>query len=159
MSVEVPRLPYILPLPLPDNVLKELAEKTKDWALMHGAAMRSKTNFSPDSLNFAPFVLLPSAFPRKEFYKAVELQQILNELMHRVSHNRPFLTECLKETIQVDEFTGNLFKIYETIQDEGVTQVSTVSNCLKKNRCVIMGFYDVTCLYICTTLSLFRWAC
>lgn len=123
MSVEVPRLPYILPLPLPDDVLQELVDKSKDWALMHGAAMRSKSNFSKDSLNFAPFVLIPSAFPRKEFYKAVELQLILNELMHRVAHNRRFLTESLRETIQVDEFTGNLFKIYETIQEEGVTQV------------------------------------
>ncbi|KAI4466777.1 glutathione synthetase [Holotrichia oblita] len=42
--------------------------------------------------------------------------------MHRVAHNREFLTKSLKETIQVDEFTGNLFKIYETVQDEGVIQ-------------------------------------
>ncbi|KAI4466782.1 glutathione synthetase [Holotrichia oblita] len=122
MAVEIPRLPCTLPLPLSEDVLVELVDKTKDWALMHGAAMRSKSNFSKDSLNFAPFVLLPSAFPRKEFYKAVELQQILNELMHRVAHNREFLTKSLKETIQVDEFTGNLFKIYETVQDEGVIQ-------------------------------------
>lgn len=127
MAVEIPRLPHTLPLPLKDDVLLELVDKTKDWALMHGAAMRSKANFSKDSLNFAPFVLVPSAFPRKEFYKAVQLQQILNELMHRVAHNREFLTKSLKETIQVDEFTGNLFKIYETVQDEGVSQVGNCS--------------------------------
>ncbi|KRT82122.1 hypothetical protein AMK59_3369, partial [Oryctes borbonicus] len=117
--------------------------KARDWALMHGAAMRSKTNFSKDSLNFAPFVLLPSAFPRKEFYKAVELQQILNELMHRVAHNREFLTESLRETIQVDEFTGNLFKIYETVQDEGITQPISLgllrSDIMLETACPVPG--------------------
>lgn len=126
MSQDIPHLPNCIPLPLSEDVLKELVEKAKDWAIMHGAAMRSKTNFSEDSLNFAPFVLLPSTFPRQEFRRAVEVQVILNELVHRVAHNREFLTSTLKETIQVDEFTGNLFKIYETIQDEGVTQVSHV---------------------------------
>lgn len=34
-----------------------------------------------------------------------------------------FLRETLAGTIQVDEFTANLFKIYETVLDEGITQV------------------------------------
>lgn len=121
-SESIPKLPSALPLPIPDEQLRNVVQKAKDWALMHGAAMRSKNNFSEDSLQFAPFILIPSAFPRKEFIKAVELQPILNELMHRVAHNRLFLTECLKETTQVDEFTGNLFKIYETVHDEGINQ-------------------------------------
>ncbi|KAJ8931279.1 hypothetical protein NQ314_015846, partial [Rhamnusium bicolor] len=126
MSEDIPRLPSCVPIPLPEDELKELVEKAKDWAIMHGAAMRSKTNFSEDSVNFAPFVLLPSTFPRNEFNKAVDVQLILNELMHRVAHDREFLTSTLKDTIQVDEFTGNLFKIYETVQDEGIAQVSFV---------------------------------
>lgn len=44
--------------------------------------------------------------------------------MHRVAHNEAFLKETLQGTIQVDEFTGNLFKIWETVLDEGVKQVS-----------------------------------
>ncbi|XP_022904635.1 glutathione synthetase-like isoform X2 [Onthophagus taurus] len=122
MSVETPRLGSILPMPLDEKDLKEVVEKSRDWAIMHGAGMRSKTNFSKDALYFAPFVLIPSVFPRREFYKALELQLVLNEMVHWVAHNRIFLTEVLKETIQVDEFTGNLFKIYETVQDEGITQ-------------------------------------
>lgn len=38
-------------LPLADDVLVELVAKAKDWAIMHGAAMRSKSHFSEDSLN------------------------------------------------------------------------------------------------------------
>lgn len=122
MSKAIAHLPSCVPLPLPEHELKEIVGKAKDWAIMHGAAMRSKRNFSEDAVYFAPFALLPSTFPRKEFHRAVEIQLILNELMHRVAHDREFLTTTLKDTIQVDEFTGNLFKIYETVQDEGVAQ-------------------------------------
>lgn len=123
MAKQVRYIESDLPRTVPKDELKELTEKVKDWALMHGAGMRSKSNFSTDSLYFAPFVLLPSPFPRKEFKKAVDLQPDLNELMHRVAHNRKFLTDSLKETIQVDDFTKNLFKIYETVLEEGITQV------------------------------------
>jgi glutathione synthase len=58
--------------------------------------MRSKSNFSKDSLQFAPFVLLPSAFPQKEFNKAVEIQTVLNELVHNVAHDYEFLSSSLR---------------------------------------------------------------
>jgi len=38
-------------LPLAEDELLEVTAKAKDYAIMHGAAMRSKTAFSPDSLN------------------------------------------------------------------------------------------------------------
>ncbi|XP_069676037.1 glutathione synthetase-like isoform X3 [Periplaneta americana] len=109
-------------LPLDNRILEGVVDKAKDWALMHGACMRSKVNFSKDSLQFAPFVLLPSTFPRKEFNKAVSIQPILNELVHKVAHDYEFLSKSLESTIRVDEFTGNLFKIYETVRSEGVAQ-------------------------------------
>ena len=85
--------------------------------------MRRKDAYDRDSLHFAPFVLFPSPFPKAEFDRSLELQPILNELMHKVAHDRKFLTETLRSTIQVDEFTRKLFDIYETVQNEGVTQV------------------------------------
>ncbi|KAK4884541.1 hypothetical protein RN001_000812 [Aquatica leii] len=111
-----------IPLPLTDVVLKDVVKKAKDWAIMHGAAMRSKTKFSEDSIQFAPFVLIPSPFPKKEFYKAIEVQLFLNEMMHWVAHNPEFLLNCLKDAALSDEFTGNLYKIYRTILEEGVAQ-------------------------------------
>lgn len=72
---------------------------------------------------FAPFILTPTAFPRREFEKAVGLQTILNELMHWVAHDTEFLRETLANTIKVDEFTGNLFRIYERTLAEGIGQV------------------------------------
>ena len=49
-----------------------------------GICMRQRDKYDRDALHFAPFVLFPSPFPREEFYKAVQLQTVLNELMHKV---------------------------------------------------------------------------
>jgi len=115
-----------VPLPLPEDELTDLVEKAKDYALMHGICMRQRGpngEFDRDALHFAPFVLFPSPFPREEFHKAIQLQTVLNELMHKVAHDYNFLKESLKYTIQVDEFTRNLFEIYETVRAEGSPQV------------------------------------
>lgn len=149
MSVDehTPVLRSCIKLPLKKDELIEVIAKAKDYAIMHGAAMRSKTSFSPDSLNvsapiqsvlphtangilsllmsfkFAPFVLVPSSFPRKEFEKAIALQPIINRLMHNVAHDEEFITTTLAETIKVDEFTANLFNIYRKVLALGFTQV------------------------------------
>lgn len=143
-----------IPLPLDANVLNDVIEKAKDWALMHGAAMRSRAAFSPDTLQvrtvshmnkkwlnenipnsfshqFAPFILTPSLFPRREFEKAVRLQTILNELMHWVANDTEFLRDTLANTIKVDEFTRNLHNIHERILAEGgPAQVNKYQTCL-----------------------------
>lgn len=112
-------LPNCIPLPIEENELIELVDKAKDWAIMHGAAMRSKINFNPDTVQFAPFILLPSTFCRKDFEDVLDIQIVFNELMHKVAYDKEFLRDCLKDTIKVDEFTKNLFDIYETIEKEG----------------------------------------
>merc|ERR1712029_789465 len=94
-------------------------EKAKDFCLMHGICMRRKDAFDRDALHFAPFLLLPSPFPRQEFKRAQELQTLLNELMHKVAHDNDFLEATLSKTIEVDEFTGRLFKIHQQILSEG----------------------------------------
>ncbi|XP_017480007.1 PREDICTED: glutathione synthetase-like [Rhagoletis zephyria] len=118
----IPVLESCIPLPIEERTLVEVTQKAKDWAIMHGAAMRSKANFSPDSLNFAPFILVPSSFPRKEFEKAKHLQTIINQLMHNVAHDEEFLTTTLAETIKVDDFTANLFNVYKKVLANGFGQ-------------------------------------
>lgn len=46
----MPDLDSCIPLPLDETVLAEVVAKAKDWAIMHGAAMRSKADFNPDAL-------------------------------------------------------------------------------------------------------------
>lgn len=54
----------------------------------------------------------------------MRLQTVLNELIHNVAHDADFLRETLASTIAVDDFTGKLFKIFETVLAEGISQVS-----------------------------------
>lgn len=68
-------------------------------------------------------MLTPSLYPRAEFEKAINLQTVLNELIHNVAHDEDFLRKTLASTIQVDDFTAALFEIYETILSEGAAQV------------------------------------
>lgn len=114
------KLPISLDLSRED--LEELIDKAKDWALMNGVCLRSRNNFDRDVLQFAPFTLFPSPFPREEFYNACNIQIILNILIHRVAHDYDFLKDTLQETIKVDDFTKNLFNIYEIIHKEGAAQ-------------------------------------
>ncbi len=92
--------------------------------------MRRKDAYDRDSLHFAPFLLLPSPFPRQEFQRAVEMQVILNELMHNVAHDRQFLTDTLAHTIAVDTFTARLHQIFVKVWDEGLAQVRRDENVL-----------------------------
>uniref|UniRef100_A0A2M4CU33 Glutathione synthetase n=1 Tax=Anopheles darlingi TaxID=43151 RepID=A0A2M4CU33_ANODA len=126
-SSSTPTLKSCIPLPLDEAQLVDVVEKAKDWALMHGAAMRSKQNFNPDALQFAPFILTPSSFPRAEFQKAVRLQPVLNELIHAVAHDSQFLLDTLKSTEKVDEFTRGLVDIYRTVLSEGIAQTLTLA--------------------------------
>ena len=71
--------------------------------------MRRKDQFDRDALHFAPFVLFPTSFPRDEFYKSVKLQQVLNELMHKVL----FVEELLyMYCISVGWFVTHVFFIF-----------------------------------------------
>lgn len=68
-------------------------------------------------------MLTPSTFPRAEFEKAVQLQPILNELIHRAAHDHEFLSQSLVTTFDGDPFTARLFQLYEEVRSEGVAQV------------------------------------
>lgn len=105
-----------------DKQLTELMKKARDFALFNGLCMRSKKNFSEDSLQFAPFTLLPSPFPRKEYNNACDLQITLNSIMHGVANDYEFLKESLKNTVETDDFSKKLFDIYETVYQEGFAQ-------------------------------------
>uniref|UniRef100_A0A182W4L8 Glutathione synthetase n=1 Tax=Anopheles minimus TaxID=112268 RepID=A0A182W4L8_9DIPT len=139
MCAPTKMLQSCIPLPLDEAQLMDVVEKAKDWAIMHGAAMRSKQNFNPDALQFAPFILTPSSFPRKEFQKAVNLQPLLNELIHAVAHDSQFLMNTLSSTEKVDEFTRSLITIYRTVLSEGITQPISLgllrSDLMLETRC------------------------
>ncbi|XP_040575925.1 glutathione synthetase isoform X2 [Lepeophtheirus salmonis] len=111
-----------IPLPIEEDILQDVVKSAKDFAVTHGIGMRYKDKYEEESLYFAPFVLLPSVFPKQPFQDVVDIQPVLNELMHRVAHDQEFLTKTLSQTIECDEFTKKLFDIYDCVMNEGITQ-------------------------------------
>ncbi|KZC04586.1 PREDICTED: glutathione synthetase-like [Dufourea novaeangliae] len=124
--MEVSRLQPCIQLQLSNEEFQNIIDKAKDWALMHGISIRSKEAFNKNQVQVLPFTLLPSAFPRKNFEKAKNIQVLLNELIHKVAHNHSFLSNSLKSTIDADPFTAKLFSIYETVHKEGYGQTISV---------------------------------
>jgi len=108
-----------IPLDMKPEKLNDLAEKAKEFALLHGIGLRQKDNLDNDAMTFAPFLLFPTPFPANEFKKAIELQPVLNELMHKVAHDDGFLRKALEQTIKVDDFTRKLFEIYDEVISTG----------------------------------------
>lgn len=106
----------LIEFPNDEETLEEVASKAKDYALMHGAGIRSKERFNTDSLQFVPFVLTPSPFPRQEFQKVIDLQTTWNELMHAVAHDDDFLQQTLASTVKADDFTAKLFELYQNVK-------------------------------------------
>lgn len=51
------------------------------------------------------------------------VQPVLNRMMHRVREAPGFLTDVLKGTVKVDDFTRRLVEIYESVARENRTPV------------------------------------
>ncbi|KAI5631349.1 eukaryotic glutathione synthase, ATP binding domain-containing protein [Phthorimaea operculella] len=108
-----------IPVPLDDETLLSITDQARKWATLHGFGMADYQD--KDNFRICRFVLLPSPFPRTEYNKAVELQPILNELMHKVANDEEFLRSSLQNCLQ-DDVIANFWSIWNTVRDEEVAQ-------------------------------------
>jgi len=103
--------------------LEDLVEIAKHWALINGMykclqifqldvhrrytdvyniclglSQRStnRARYCKDAVEFVPFTLLPSPFPKSEYEKIFKIQPLINKLMHKAVHDHEFLTNALK---------------------------------------------------------------
>ena len=58
--------------------------------------MRYRNRYSAETMEMAPFFLLPSSFPRRDFDYMTKIQPHVNLLMHKIAHDYDFLYTCLK---------------------------------------------------------------
>ncbi|KAI0807526.1 glutathione synthase [Fomes fomentarius] len=121
------------PLPLwppevTDQQREALTLQATTYALSHGLiylpppAVQPPT---PTSAIHAPLALFPSPFPRKEFERAKKLQRYYNVLYARVALDEAFLDRVMgaeQGVGRVDEFTGQLWRIWKKLRDGGITQ-------------------------------------
>lgn len=105
--------------------LPEYALHAKDWCLVNGLICvnnDAKSILDHELVYPLPVTLLPGKFPKKQFDFAKEIQPYIGELVHNIANDYEFLKESLAEVIKVDEFTRNLWEIYETVRSEGIAQ-------------------------------------
>ncbi|XP_032827101.1 glutathione synthetase isoform X1 [Petromyzon marinus] len=104
-------------------LLNCLAEAAKDFAFHRGIAMRTPENPNEsERVLFVPFTLFPSVVPTVLFEQAMEVQRDFNLLIDRVSQDHAFLQETLKSTVDSDEFSANVFRIFQRLLDENITK-------------------------------------
>ncbi|XP_029994818.1 glutathione synthetase-like [Sphaeramia orbicularis] len=104
-------------------LVEDLAEVAKDEALLQGVVMRTReTPNSSELVTYAPLTLFPTSVPKAVFLQALAVQTHYNTLVDRISQDSDFLKEALASTIEVDDFTARLFRIYQQILKEGRSQ-------------------------------------
>eukprot|EP01097_Dermamoeba_algensis_P008411 TRINITY_DN5606_c0_g1_i1.p1 TRINITY_DN5606_c0_g1~~TRINITY_DN5606_c0_g1_i1.p1 ORF type:complete len:495 (-),score=89.41 TRINITY_DN5606_c0_g1_i1:88-1572(-) len=105
--------------PLSEHTLSSLVEETTLFCHSNGLLMSvngfNQQNLQHNSLQIQPIslTLLPSPFPRHSFEEAKGIAKDFNLLVHNLSQSEEFLTKALEVTIQGDEFTARLFKIFK----------------------------------------------
>ncbi|PCH40544.1 glutathione synthase [Wolfiporia cocos MD-104 SS10] len=116
------------PPELPQAQLSALTLLATTYALSHGLVylpVAQEQPPAPTSVIHAPLALFPSPIPRRLFELAKRLQRIYNVLYARVAMDADFLDQVMGEEQgvgKVDEFTGQLWRRWRQLRDEGVAQ-------------------------------------
>jgi len=93
---------------------RPIAEEAISWAFQHGLVVASGAKQAGQTFH-APVSLYPTQFPREVFEFAKDITPKFAELYDKVSLDDNFMRETLREAALNDpEFTGKLWKIYET---------------------------------------------
>ncbi|KAL1944494.1 hypothetical protein VTO73DRAFT_2924 [Trametes versicolor] len=100
------------------------------YALSHGLVYLPPTDGAqppaPTAVIHAPLALFPSPFPRRQFELARSLQSHYNGMYARIAMAEDFLDAVMGAEVgvgRVDEFTGQLWKIWKRLRSEGITQL------------------------------------
>ena len=117
------------PPAITDQQREELTLRATTYALSHGLIYLPVADVqppAPTSAIHAPLALFPSPFPRKQFELAKRLQHAYNVLYARIALDEEFLDRVMGAEVgvgRVDEFTGQLWRIWKRLRDEGIQQV------------------------------------
>ena len=130
-----------------EKILQELTRLATTYALAHGLLYLPIGNVQPPiptSAIHAPLAVFPTSFPRSKFLLAQKLQPLYNILYARVATDVKFLDEVMgiDGVGKVDQFTGQLWKCWKQLRDEGIDQV---------RKC---QFFGTLCLIVTTGLAL-----
>lgn len=66
-----PKLEPCIPLPLDDKTLEEIIDKAKDWAIMHGASLRSKQSYSKDLIQVILYNFCLASLGKSQLWRSL----------------------------------------------------------------------------------------
>lgn len=116
-----------------EKEIQELTRLATTYALAHGLLYLPVGNVqpaAPTSAIHAPIALFPTSFPRTKFLLAQKLQPLYNVLYARVATDEKFLDGVMGGVDgvgKVDPFTGELWRCWKQLRDEGIQQVRTAA--------------------------------
>ena len=116
-------------LEIGEKEIQELTRLATTYAMAHGLLYLPVGDVQPPapaSAIHAPFTLLPTPFPRSKFLLAKKLQPLYNVLYARIATDEKFLDEVMGGVDgvgKVDQFTGQLWRYWKQLRDEGIQQV------------------------------------
>nr|OQO20522.1 hypothetical protein B0A51_13210 [Rachicladosporium sp. CCFEE 5018] len=106
-----------------------LLTNLKDWSITHGLAVRPTSSYVAEDLDparalatTAPATLFPSLFPRSCFEQARAVSQAYSELYSAIAADEEWLSEIVKELLEIDDFIEKLWKVHLAVKKEGYAQ-------------------------------------
>lgn len=108
--------------------LRSLVAHAVSYGAAHGLQVSVRQSHASDTSAHAhahvvaPLSLLPQAYPRRLFVRAVSLAGPFNLLVDRIARDSAFLTRTLRDAGDVDPFTGKLLELYVRLyagEDDG----------------------------------------
>lgn len=111
---------------LSESQLLYLESETREDALCSGLIMRSKSIKNDSICELLPITLFPTPFPKEKYQLASDVQQEINLIMHRIAYDDDFLMQSLAPIIKIDDFTNNLYSIYESVLKTGRAQKTSL---------------------------------
>lgn len=102
-----------------DSLIHELTQ----FGLSNGLIMYPPPPYLDYQPVLAPVTLFPTPFPRKQFDKAISIQQSYNKLYANVVSEKTWLTDIIKYLSTHDkDFTGRLWNCYLKALENGIVQ-------------------------------------
>jgi glutathione synthase len=110
--------------PSEEQILALLGQ-IQDWQINHGSLLKLVKSQTERSVLSYPVgvTVFPSVFPRSQFYRAMDLQPIYNELYATIAGNEEWLYNATKDLIPTEPLADALWDIHQQAKRAGPIQM------------------------------------
>ncbi|PVH80547.1 glutathione synthetase [Cadophora sp. DSE1049] len=116
------------PPDISDTQFETLVSDINDWHITHGTQLKVLDTDNRHTVlsQQVGTTLFPTLFPKELFEEALALQTTFNKLYAAVTEDDEWLFDTLKDLIDIDPLSNNLWTIYREVKQEGYIQDLTL---------------------------------